>query len=170
MIEKFTFDLHAPKVEEKLILVKSDGELRAHVVMKLLAYLLFYDSRLKVEVSADMHYKPDLLIPGDHGIPELWIDCGKVAVRKVEKLTTKLKNTRIILVKETDKELTQFKKVIEKKVERADRIDYLAFEPGFVSGIAEALNRVNHLTFYEVMDKVIGIALNDQIFESSLYG
>jgi len=42
MIEKFTFDLHAPKVREKLILVKEELELRTHVVMKLLAYLLFY--------------------------------------------------------------------------------------------------------------------------------
>ena len=49
MIEKFTFELHTPKIKnEKIILVKDLGELRSHVVMKLLAYMIFYDAGLKV--------------------------------------------------------------------------------------------------------------------------
>ena len=170
MIEKFTFELHAPKIKsEKIILVKDIFELRNHVVLKLLAYLIFYDPRLKVEISADMHYKPDLMIPGDHGIPELWIDCGQVALRKAESLTGKLKTTRIIFVKETLRELATFKKLLEKKVEGADRLELLAFEPGFILSLANAIERTNHLTIYDVMENVIGIALNDQVFESTLY-
>ena len=170
MIEKFTFELHAPKIRgEKIILVKDDLELRNHVVLKLLAYLIYYDPKLKVEISADMHYKPDLMIPGDHGIPELWIDCGQVALRKAESLTGKLKTTRIIFVKETKREMETFKKLLEKKVEGADRLEFLGFEPGFVLSVANAIQRTNHLTIYDVMENVIGIALNDQIFESTAY-
>ncbi len=170
MIEKFTFELHSPKIpREKIVLVKALGELRNHVVLKLLAYLLYYDPELKVDVSAEMHYKPDLFIPGDHNVPKLWIDCGKIALRKVESLAAKLKNTRLIFIKESKRELDVFKKLVEKKVEATSHLEFLAFEPGFVLSLADALERTNHLTLYEVMENVIGIALNDQIFESALY-
>ena len=171
MIEKFTFEVCAPKIppQTKLILVKDLCELRNHIVLKLLAYLLYYTEDLKVEVSADMHYKPDLMIPGDHGVPKLWIDCGQVALKKITTLGTKLKNSRIIFVKEAKRDLDVFKKLIDKKVDNNERMEFLAFEPGFVLSLANALQRTNHITLYEVMENVIGVALNDEIFESALY-
>ena len=170
MIEKFTFEIHAPKIaHKKIILVKDDVELRNHVVLKLLAYVLYYDPELKVDVSAEMHYKPDLFIPGDHGVPKLWIDCGKVALRKVESLTEKLRNTRVIFLKESERELDIFKKLVTKKIDKAGRLEFLAFEPGFVTSIANATQRTNDFTLYEVMENVVGIALNNQTFESTLY-
>jgi len=169
MIEKFTFELSCPKVNEKLVLVKAETEHRAHVVLKLLSYLLFYDPRLAIEAAVDMHYKPDLSIPGDFGVPELWVDCGDIALRKVRNLSKKLKKTRFVLVKASKRELDQFKRVMENKVEHFEKIEYLAFEKGFVDSIAEALERTNDLTLYEVMENVIGIAMNGQVFESTLY-
>ena len=171
MIEKFTFELHAPKIplpHEKIILVKEITELRNHVVLKLLAYMLYYDPELKVEGSAGMHYKPDLLIPGEH-TPRLWIDCGKVTLRKVESLAGKLRNTRVVFMKETKRELETFKKLVEKKAGQAAHLEFLAFEPGFIDSLAGALERTNHITLYDVMPEVVGIALNDQVFESRLY-
>ena len=35
--------------------------------------------------------------------------------------------------------------------------------------LANALARTNHVTLYDVMPEVIGIALNDEVFESALY-
>lgn len=170
MIEKFTFNLHAPRVKQKMILVKSEMELRSHVILKLLAFALYYDPRLKIEVSVGMPYKPDLVIPGNSGVPELWIDCGTIALRKVKGLTQKLRRTRIVIVKETERELRQFQKLIAQKIEHVDRLEFLAFESHFVAGLAENLRHVNHLTLYPVTEDSIGVALNDQIFESTLYG
>lgn len=170
MIEKFTFELHTPKIaHEKIILVKDMMELRNHVVLKLLAYCLYYTPELKVEVSAEMHYKPDLMVQGDHGVPQVWIDCGQVTLRKVESLAQKLRTTKVIFLKETKRELESFKKLVEKKVVHTDHLEFLAFEPGFVPSIANALQRTNHLTMYEVMENVIGVAMNDEVFESTLY-
>lgn len=174
MIEKYTLDLRAefpdkPKVHEKMILVKTDLESHSHVVMKMLSYLIFYDPRLVIEKSIDMHYKPDLVIPGDHGVPELWIDCGKIALKKVDTLSRKLKTSRLIVVKENQREMESFRKLIDKKVENAFHVEYLAFEPGFVTAIGENLKRTNQVMMYEVMENVIGVALNDEVFESTLY-
>ena len=190
MIEKFSFDIQlstspflqslrqgkkefstSGDVKKKLILVKNDLESRAHVAMKLLAYMLFYDPRLQVETSAGMHYKPDLMIPGGHGdgVPELWIDCGKIALRKVESLSGKLRASRFILVKETKRELETFKQLIEKKVEHSTRLEYLGFEKGFVARFSEALARGNEVTLYEAAENAIGVALNAEVFESGVY-
>lgn len=169
MNEKYTFDLEFSRIKQKLILVKSDLELRNHVVLKLMAYLLFYDPRLKIEVDVERHYRPDLVIPGDHGVPELWIDCGKVAVRKVSHLTAKLKTTRIIIVKETLGELNQFRRLVGKKIDHPERLEYLAFEPYFVTSVAGILAKINEVTLYDVMENVIGLAMNGEIFETTLY-
>lgn len=174
MIEKFTFDLQAempgkPAVKRKMIVVKAEMESREHIAMKLLAYLLFYDPRLIIEKSVEMHYKPDLVIMGDNGLPELWIDCGQIAVKKVESLAIKLKSSRFIVVKETKREMESFKKVIEHKVDHFASVEYLGFDPGFIAGVAAAFDRKNEVTLYQVMENVIGLALNDQVFESALY-
>ena len=188
MIEKFSFDIlistspflqalrqgkkefsTSGEVKKKLILVKNELESRAHVVLKLLAFMIFYDPRLQVEASVDMHYKPDLVIPGEHGVPELWIDCGKTALRKVESLSEKLRASRSILVKETKRELEVFRRLIQKKVEHFARLEYLAFEQGFVTGISEALARGSEVTLYEAAENTVGLALNAEVFESALY-
>ena len=169
MIEKFTFQLHSPKVDKKLILVKAETERRVHVVLKLLSYLLFYDPRLQIDVPVGMHYRPDLVIPGDHGVPVLWIDCGHIAKRKTESLAKKLRHTRFVIVKSTKHELGEFKKMVENKIDYGERLEYLAFENGFVDSIADALGRMNDATLYAVMENVIGIALNDEVFESALF-
>ena len=147
---------------------KEDTELRNHVVLKLLGYLIYYEPGLKVEISAEMHYKPDLLVPGEH-TPKVWIDCGQVTMRKMESLSSKLRNTRVIFIKETKRELESFKKLVDKKAAGTEHFEYLAFEPGFVLSLANAVQRTNHITLYSVMEDVIGIALNDEVFESNLY-
>ncbi len=169
MIEKFTFDIVAPRVKKKLILVKNENEHREHVVLKLLTYILLYDPRLKIEADIGMHYKPDLVIEGEHGVPEVWVDCGQIALEKAEKLSRKLRNTRLVFVKETQSEMGRFKATVDKKVEHANRIEYLAFDDGFVENIAAHLGRSNELTLYEVDENTIGMAFGGEVFESHLF-
>jgi len=169
MVEKFTFDLQFGKIRKKLILVKEEDELRGHVVLKLLAYILFYHPQLKVEVSVGMHYKPDLVLLDEDGRPALWIDCGYVAVLKVQSLARKFKNTRLVFLKSNQRELAQFKRLIEKKVDHPERLEYLAFDDRFVDQVAEHLKKNNEITYYPVMEHVIGLAVNDGVFESALF-
>lgn len=169
MIEKFTFDLTFPKVRKKMILVKKETELREHVVLKLLSYVLYYHPRLQIEVPVNMHYKPDLAVAGEHGIPELWIDCGHVGIAKVESLARKLRTTRIVFVKTSRRELDQFKALVGKKVDRTGQIEYLAFDENAVRGFARALRKNNELIFYWQAEDVLGWVLNEEAFESSLY-
>ncbi len=168
MQEKFTFNIEAPRFKKKMIFFKEETESREHVVLKMLAYLLFYDERLRVEVAIGTHYKPDLVIEGDHGVPSLWIDCGRVTLKKIESLAGKFHRTKIVIVKSEKNETLSFRKQAERRVGDFKNIQYVYFDPGFVARIAEALNRSNDVVQWQVTEQVIGVALGDRVFESSV--
>ena len=65
MIEKFTFNIEFPKKTKKIILIKTDNEARQHIVLKLLAFLIYYADNLKIEAEVGWHYKPDLVRLGE---------------------------------------------------------------------------------------------------------
>lgn len=168
MIEKYTFDLHFSKKHKKLILVKNASEGRIHVLLKLLAYMLFYDERLEIEKDIGMHYKPDLVICEPPSLPELWIDCGQISLEKVDTLSRKLKQTRIVILKRSRSELRNFTRMAAKKVSYPERIEYLAFEKSFLENLAASLQKKNQLTLYPIGDTAIGVALGDEVFETEL--
>ena len=169
MIEKFTFDFSVGKKSGKLILVKSEGETRIHVALKILAYLLFYDPALQVEVDAGMHYKPDLLQRSEEKGIEVWIDCGQISLDKVENLVRKLRRPRIILLKETHSEMKRFKASILKHIPAASRIEFISFEQGFVERLSEAFVRNNHIALYPITETAIGVSLEEEYFESEVF-
>ncbi|OGW72439.1 MAG: hypothetical protein A2Y02_01310 [Omnitrophica bacterium GWA2_52_12] len=169
VIEKFTFDIVAPKITKKLILVKNEGERREHVVLKLMCYVLFYDVRLKIEPELGLHFRPDLAIAGDHDVPEMWIDCGQISLDKADKLSRKLRNTRLIFVKETVSEMQRFKATVDKKTEHGGRIEYLAFDNAFIENMAAHLSRSNEWTLYDIEENVVGVTFGDNVFETHLH-
>lgn len=169
MIEKFSFDILLKKKRKRLVLVKSEGELREHVVMKLISYLYFYTPGLQIEMDAGMHYKPDVVMLGAGGNPEIWIDCGYISVVKAESLARKLRRTKIVIVKQSMAEIRQFRALLERRGVDVERIVFLGFENSFIASVAEGLDRKNDVTLYPVIDDVWGLAVNDRIFESRFF-
>ncbi|MBN1688375.1 MAG: YaeQ family protein [Candidatus Omnitrophica bacterium] len=170
MIEKYTFQLCSERIQQKkkMVFVKSSSETQGHVILKLLGYMLFYHPDLRVEAKVGMHYKPDLALDGDGGVPSLWIDCGYIALKKAEKLAHQLKRTRFVIIKKTNREIENFKKLVDKRFEDST-VEYLAFEPAFVDRLAGALRRINEVTIYPVMDNAIGVVFNEELFESQVF-
>lgn len=169
MQEKYTFNIQSPRFSKKMILVKDEMETREHVVLKLLSYILFYDPRLKVEFSIGTHYKPDLVIEGDYGVPELWIDCGRVTLRKLESVASKFRRTKILIVKSEKGETLAMRKLALKKVEDLSHVQFVFFDAGFVAGIAECLGRNNDLVQWDVTEGCIAVALGDEVLESTVH-
>lgn len=169
MQEKFTFNLETPRFKKKMILFKEEQETREHVVLKLLSYVLFYDPALKIEVGIGAHYKPDLVIEGDHGVPVLWIDCGQVTLRKFDAIVTKYRKTRILIVKSEKRETEAFRKLALKRNEEVSQAQFVYFNKGFVQALADSLDRSNDVVQWNVTETDIGIALGEQVFESTVH-
>jgi len=127
----------AQGVRERVFLLKKRGESLDHVLMKLLAYGLFYSPELKIEVSAEQHYKPDLLRVDERGEPVQWVDCGSTALRKLDRITRRNRKTVIDIVKRTERELRLFKESADERIDRPERVRYWAFADGFIERLGE---------------------------------
>lgn len=94
MKRKIILKLHYKQETRRLILRKSNDETWLHILIKILAYIFFWEDSLLIE--PDFHYrgyKPDLLRmdPGSNpkqigDIPGLWVECKNVKLQKLDDL------------------------------------------------------------------------------------
>lgn len=132
-------------VERRLILVKGRGESMRHVLMKLLGYLVCYHDELRIEMSAQQHYKPDLLRLNERGDPLQWIDCGQTTLRKLDRISQRNHETMIDIIKATPGELKLYKAQADRRLCYPERVRYWSFEPGFVELLGERIHGTHEL-------------------------
>jgi uncharacterized protein YaeQ len=128
------------EVRTRLFLSKHAGESIEHVLMKLLAYALFYHPGLRVEVPVGQHHKPDLVRTDERGEPVQWIDCGETTLRKLERITRHNRRTRIDIVKPTARALGLYKDHADARLTAPERVRYVAFADGFLGELAARLS------------------------------
>jgi len=144
---KYTFNIHAEHIPPKLVLEQMKGEAEAHIILKLLSYLIFYRQGMKIEHRVEQHFKPDLVVEGANFQPVLWVDCGNTAIRKLDKVATKNHNCDIYIVKENSRQLDAYFQKAKKRVKRIERVRFICFDDGFVAALVNRLRRTNEVTF-----------------------
>ncbi len=131
--------------ERKLVFEQREGEGLVHVMLKVLALALHYDPKLVVEPSFEDEYKPDLLLRADDYRPALWIECGQVSTRKLDKITFRYNTSRFVVVKQTGREAQDLAERAAQDVRRHRVIEYLGFEKDYCARVAERLSGRNDL-------------------------
>lgn len=111
------------KLESRqIILRKGRMESNLHIVLKVLAYCYFWDRKLLIEPHFRLNrFKPDLIswrqpeIPTkEELIPDLWIECKHVKLKKLKKLSRALPLSQIIWI-HSKQPLTRTNKNIQSK-------------------------------------------------------
>lgn len=156
---------------EKQILEKRGGESQRHIILKTLAYILHHALRPRIEervLQGRGDYKPDVVVTGESGVITHWIDCGQIAVRKVDDLTRRLPDARIIVVKATVGEMESYAREVAKKVRRADRVEYLAFDNEFTPNLIAVMGHMNYLR-WRCQNSRLDLTLNERAFSSRLW-
>ncbi len=90
----------------RIVLRKGRMESKFHIILKILAYCYFWDRNLIVEPRFRFNrYKPDLIswkkseIPTkDELIPDLWIECKAVKIKKLIKLSQALPLSTVVWI------------------------------------------------------------------------
>src|SRR4051812_31121136 len=102
MAGKFSFTIHNldPRklLPGKIIIGQQATETSNHVLLKFLAFLLFYRERLQVEVNLEndnIPYLPDLVQLDYEMRVKLWIECGECGVNKLDRLAVKVPEAEI---------------------------------------------------------------------------
>ena len=150
---KYTFNIQMSDNKrertEKLIIGAFDNESGGHVALKLLAYIMFIEQRPHIDEDAGWHFTPDLIARDDSGSITLWVDCGRLSIKKVDTIATKVRgNIDFFVFRKTQRDMELFYQAIKDKVKHLQNVKCVSFDDGFVDGIGDSLDRTNNLECY----------------------
>lgn len=133
--------------ERRIVLETRAGESLVHIVLKILGMALFHDPRLQVEPTMDDEdrYKPDLLLRQEDYLPALWIECGQCRVQKLDKVTFRHYDAKVIMLKRSAREAREIMERCKGEVRRIHAIEFIGFDNDFVENVADALTGKNDI-------------------------
>jgi uncharacterized protein YaeQ len=126
---KIRCNLNINGEERKLLIVPGLNEPVEHRALKLAAYLLFWsdqpalDFNLKNPALAGYDFLPDLMALDDAGAIKLWVECGSTTMNKLTKLTRRLPQGRIVVLKETARDALRLREDLRKELDREARVE-----------------------------------------------
>lgn len=146
---KYTFTVKQGDSEaSKLVVERAPSEVEWHIALKLLGYILFFDRKPRIEEDVDYHYRPDLFARDEFGQLNLWIDCGNIAVKKIDKVATKMgKSGEFYILRQTERDAKRLRESVVSGVKHHDRVQIVAFNDGFVERLAATMDSTNEVSF-----------------------
>ncbi|HVY70350.1 MAG TPA: YaeQ family protein [Verrucomicrobiae bacterium] len=156
MSARYTFNLESRDgrhpLPHRINLGQNDTETTAHVILKLMAYLLFCRERLQIEASLhldDVPFIPDL-VQLDYTLrPVFWVECGECGVNKLRKLAVKLHECEIWVVKRSLADAGHLLRAMGKEELRRGRYQLLALDPEMFDEMNGLLLPRNNVVWYQ---------------------
>jgi uncharacterized protein YaeQ len=170
---KYTFNIQISNNKgehtEKLIIGAFDNESGTHIALKVLAYLLFIDQRPHIDEDAGWHFVPDLIAKDGGGNITLWVDCGRLSMKKVDTIAMKARDTIDFYVfRKTEKDMQHFYRTIEDKVKHLQNVKGISFDDGFIDGLGGAFDRTNTIEGY-IGDDMVNLTLANSLGKHETY-
>ncbi len=152
MSARFSFQLGASdprlRLPYKLILGQEDTQTAAHVLLKLLGFLLFFRERLQIEPSLheeDIPFRPDL-VQFDYQLrAALWVECGECTAEKLDRLAVKVPEAELWVLKGSLAEAEALAHSMARHGLRRNRYRLLAFDAAFMEELATLLTPRNRV-------------------------
>jgi uncharacterized protein YaeQ len=166
-------DLQINGEARKLILVPGLNEPLEHQALKLAAYLLFWSEEPAVDISpktpalADYDFLPDLLALDDTGAIKLWVECGSTTRNKLTKLTRRLSRSRIVVMKETERDAQGLREELRAQLVREARVEILAWPGRLFRDWVEALRDHTEI-FGDSGGLLLNVVVNEHPFAAEL--
>ncbi|MDE2040380.1 MAG: YaeQ family protein [Elusimicrobia bacterium] len=132
---KLRCDLHVNGGSRKLLIAQGPSEPPEHLALKLSAYLLCWDLDPIVDASAKTpalsryEFLPDILALDEAGDIRLWLECGSATLHKLDKLTRRLPQARIVVLKAAAREAERLRGDLRERLDRCERVEIVAW-PG----------------------------------------
>lgn len=150
MSAKFTFqctsDDHRRPLHPRLAFGLGTNETANHVVLKFVAWLLFYRERLTVDTDLQndhIPFVPDVCQLGYDLRPLLWVECGDSSVAKLHKLASKCPDAELWILKPSRAEADQLLRLMAKEKLRRDRYHLIALDREMVAELTALLRERN---------------------------
>ena len=156
MSAKHTFNLQSRDklrdLPRRIIIGQQDTETVKHVLLKLLAYVLFYRPRLQIEIDLDrdaLPFVPDLVELDYELRPKFWVECGECSLSKLHKLAVKLPETEFWVVKSSEKAARDLRTAMEEGEFRRNRYGIVGLDQKMFDEARDLLQGRNELFWVE---------------------
>ncbi|HAN05028.1 MAG TPA: hypothetical protein DCW72_01990 [Elusimicrobia bacterium] len=165
-------DLNINGGNRRVIIVGNDEETHEHLALRLTAAILFFDGD-PVEpgpndpVLADIGFVPDLLVPDGTGGITTWVECGNVAENKLVKVARRIKEGRLVVLKEDVHAGQRQRDVVNKEIRNSDKVDVWAWPREEFKRWNAALQESNYV-YGEAAGQSLNLVLNDAAFSVDL--
>ncbi len=173
---KFTFqctseDRRRP-LPHKILFGLGLNETGRHIVLKFLAWVLFYRERLTIETDVQndsIPFVPDLCQLGYDMRPMLWVECGECSVGKLHKLAVKCPEAELWVVKRSPADVEQLLRSMAKEELRRNRYGLISFDPEVVDELIGLLQERNtfHLFRADFEERQLQFEFNQLWFETT---
>jgi uncharacterized protein YaeQ len=155
MSGKYSFHLKSEErrraLPSKVIVGQKENEGANHVMLKFLAYVLFYRERIQIEPRLpddSIPFEPDV-IQLDYTLrPALWIECGDCGVGKLHKLAVKAPEAEIWVMKRSLADAQHLYRAMEREELRRNRYGIVALDPVMFDEMCGLLGPRNTLTWF----------------------
>lgn len=154
MAGKYSFQLQSPErrvpLPYKIVVGGRAAEPESHVLLRVLAYLLFHREHLQFHVRAlddAIAYEPDLIELDYQLRPVFWAECGDCSVEKLDRLAVKVPEAEIWVIRRSAEEAESLIVRMQRHALRRQRYHVLAFE-GAMMAEMEALLRSRNEVFW----------------------
>ncbi|MCB4756271.1 MAG: YaeQ family protein [Elusimicrobia bacterium] len=170
---KIRCDLHIGNQSAKLILVPKPEEKDDHLALKLAATLMFFTREPIVDPSSNhpallgFEHKPDVCALDAGGQIDLWIDCGSVTAHKLDKVTRRLPNARIVVIKSSMTDAARLRRVIKTDIRHAQRVEIWAWPNGTFEPWLKALAEKTEV-YGEAHEKSLNLVVNEVAYTVDL--
>jgi len=155
MSAKYIFNLESRdrkrELPGKIIIGQQDNETMAHVVLKLMGFLIFYRERLQIETNLHMDsipFVPDLVQLDYELRPVLWVECGECGVNKLHKLAVKAPEAEIWIIKRSPVDAEHLRQAMAKGELRRDRYQLIGLDPEMFQEICGMVQGRNTVVWY----------------------
>ncbi len=156
----------------RVLIVGNDEETHEHLALRLAAAVLFFDGE-PVEpgpsdpVLSDIGFVPDLMVPDGIGGIKVWIECGNVAVNKLTKVARRIKEGRLVILKEDADGGRRLREVIKKEINKGERVEVWAWSREEFARWNTALKESNYI-YGEAAGQSLNLVLNEETFSVDL--
>ena len=147
-------------------MVGKEEETHEHLALRLAAAILFFDKEPALETGpsdpmlTDIGFQPDLLVPDGIGGIAVWIECGNVANNKLAKVARRIKEGRLVILKEDVEGGRRLREVIKKEINKGERLEVWAWPRADFARWNAALKESNYI-YGEASGQSLNLVLNE---------
>ena len=156
----------------RVIIVGNDEETHEHLALRLTAAILFFDKEPcepgpNDPVLADIGFVPDLMVPDGIGGVAVWVECGNVAENKLAKVARRIKEGRLVLLKEDEHSGRRQRGGVDKEVRNGEWVEVWAWPRAEFARWNAAIKETNYV-YGEASGQSLNLVLNDTAFSVDL--